>query len=216
MRKPAMGLLGALIAYVAIGALLHYVVFPEPSPPPELYPAIGDAWGSEAGGTEQRVLDQQGDRLYMEVRVTPGAQGPPEHVHTSFEEDFHIQSGTLTLWVDGERKQLGPGESLSVPPGIGHTVTNEGLEVAVSRHWRSRDHVFFLSQMYGFLNEAEENSRPPRLILQVSLFANDGGLAGAPIWLQRSLFFVLARTARLLGYRSYYERFAPQRPSLRK
>ncbi len=211
MRKLAMGLLGALIVYVAIGALLHYVVFPEPTPPPELYPTIGDAWGSEAGGTEQRVLDQEGDRLYMEVRVMPGAQGPPEHVHTSFEEDFHIQSGTLTLWVDGERRQLGPGESFSVPPGAGHTVTNEGSEIAVSRHWRSRDHVFFLSQMYGFMNEAEENGRPPRIILQVSLFENDGGFAGAPIWLQRSLFFVLAPTARLLGYRSYYERYAPQR-----
>ena len=156
MRKLAMGLLGALIVYVAIGALLHYVVFPEPTPPPELYPTIGDAWGSEAGGTEQRVLDQEGDRLYMEVRVMPGAQGPPEHVHTSFEEDFHIQSGTLTLWVDGERRQLGPGESFSVPPGAGHTVINEGSEIAVSRHWRSRDHVFFLSQIYGFMNEAED------------------------------------------------------------
>ena len=211
MGKLIIGFFAVVVAYLTVGCFFHYVVFPEPSPPSELYPTTGDVWSSEAGGTEQRVLDQEGDRLYMELRVSPGAQGPPEHVHTSFEEDFHVQSGTLTLWVDGERRQLGPGESLSVPRGTGHTVTNEGSEIAVSRHWRSRDHVFFLSQMYGFMNEAEENGRPPRLILQASLFAYDGWLPGAPVWLQRSLFFVLAPTARLLGYRSYYERYAPQR-----
>lgn len=211
MGRLIIGFFGVVVAYLTIGCFFHYVVFPEPSPPSELYPTTGDVWGSEVGGTELRVLDQEGDRLYMELRVSPGAQGPPEHVHTSFEEDFHMQSGTLTLWVDGERRQLGPGESLSVPRGTGHTVTNEGSEIAVSRLWLSRDHVFFLSQMHGFMNEAEENGRPPRLILQASLSAYDGGLAGAPVWLQRSLFFVLAPTARLLGYRSYYEHYAPQR-----
>ena len=211
MGRLIIGFFGVVVAYLTISCFIHYVIFPAASVPPEIYPTVGDVWGSDAGGTEQRVLDQEGDRLYMELRVAPGAQGPPEHVHSSYDEDFHIQSGTLTLWVDGERREIGPGESLSAPRGARHTLTNEGSEIAVSRHWRTRDHVLFLSQMYGFMNEAEENRRPPRILLQASAFTNDQALAGAPVWLQRSFFFLLAPTARLLGYRSYYERYAPRR-----
>ncbi len=67
--------------------------------------------------------------------------------------------------------------------------------------------------MYGFIDEAEANARPPRVVLQIALFQPDSWLTGLPIPAQRLLNFLLAPTARLLGYRSYYAKYAPTRSS---
>ena len=68
----------------------------------------------------------------------------------------------------------------------------------------------FLQQAYAFFDEAPANSRPPRAIFQMSLFSPryDSWLAGPPILLQRAFFALLAPTARVLGYRSFYEKYS--------
>ncbi|QNP69674.1 cupin domain-containing protein [Streptomyces roseirectus] len=49
-----------------------------------------------------------------------------EHYHPYSEEFLHVVEGTLTMTLDGERIDLGPGDSLLVPIGVRHRLVNVG------------------------------------------------------------------------------------------
>ena len=67
------------------------------------------------------------DGRLVEVLFTlpPGRRGPPAHVHPHVEE-WEVLDGTLGARVGGERRALGAGASLSIPPGTAHTFCNSG------------------------------------------------------------------------------------------
>ncbi len=190
--------LGAVVAYFGVGVLLHLVVWPLDPVPPEAGPQVGDVFPSEREGVEVSILERKDDMLRMEVRLQSGAAGPPEHIHLSFEEDFHVISGILTVLLDGKVQQVGPGESLSVPPGAAHKPTNEGSDVAISRHWRPIEHLRWLENALSL--------SIPQAVLQMSVSEPDVWVPGIPVWLQQGMRFLIAPTARLLGYRNYYPR----------
>jgi len=59
----------------------------------------------------------------------PGNFGPPLHSHADETELFLIRQGEYIFEVDGERKLLGPGSFIRVPPEVPHTfkcVAEEG------------------------------------------------------------------------------------------
>jgi mannose-6-phosphate isomerase-like protein (cupin superfamily) len=58
---------------------------------------------------------------YIDVFSPGGVAGPPPHRHTDCSELFHILEGRVEFDVDGERLQLGPGESVVVPRDSVHT-----------------------------------------------------------------------------------------------
>ena len=170
MKKILLWGTASLLVYVGGGALLHWVIFAEPSPPAHLHPTVGDTFESTWEGVRQTVQKHEEGRLFVEVQVAPGAAGPPEHIHLGFDETLTVQSGTLTVLVDGETQLLGPGQSVPVPAGTAHTFRNETDEPVVGTGWLPEEFAFFLSQMYGFIDEAEANSRSPRIVLQMALF----------------------------------------------
>jgi len=59
-----------------------------------------------------------------ETTAAPGFPGPPLHRHKALHDMFYVLEGTLTMDVDGERRELGPGSFACVPPGIAHTFSN--------------------------------------------------------------------------------------------
>ncbi|MCZ6485959.1 MAG: hypothetical protein O6826_09700, partial [Acidobacteria bacterium] len=121
------------------------------------------------------------------------------------------------VFVDGEVVHLHPGEELLVAPGVVHQPFNPTEEEAVVLGPLTPEYALperfgiFLSQAYGFFDAAPENGVLPRALLQMSRFspAYDSWLGGPPVALQRALYWVLGPIARLLGYRSYYPRYAP-------
>jgi hypothetical protein len=44
----------------------------------------------------------------------------------------------------------------------------------------------------------------------------DTWLASPPVFAQKSLFFAIGPTARLLGYRTYYEKYMPDSSAVEK
>jgi mannose-6-phosphate isomerase-like protein (cupin superfamily) len=50
--------------------------------------------------------------------------GPPLHVHAKQDDTFFVLEGTLTVQVGEEVFELGPGDFVSVPPGVPHTFDN--------------------------------------------------------------------------------------------
>jgi quercetin dioxygenase-like cupin family protein len=50
--------------------------------------------------------------------------GPPLHSHRSQFDSFYVLSGTLTVQAEGETVDLGPGDFVTIPPGVEHTFDN--------------------------------------------------------------------------------------------
>ncbi len=50
--------------------------------------------------------------------------GPPLHVHEEQDDTFFVLEGVLTVQVDDELFEIGPGDFATVPPGVPHTFDN--------------------------------------------------------------------------------------------
>lgn len=61
----------------------------------------------------------------VEILSPPGT-GPPLHTHREQEEFFYVLEGTFTVMVGESRRQVGPGVSVTLPRGVGHTYRNSG------------------------------------------------------------------------------------------
>ena len=217
MKKKLTGILGFVLAYILIGALFDRVIFPEAQPTPDFYPREGQVFVSEREGFRQTILKREGGLVWLELVLEPHAPGPPEHIHTSLPENFIVAEGTLSLLVNGENKLLRPGESFLVTPGTPHKPFNETDSRVVVRGPLTPEYAIpelftvFLTQAYGFFDESESNNQLPKALFQMSRFSPryELWLARPPVLAQRVVFFVIGPTARLLGYRSYYERYKP-------
>jgi mannose-6-phosphate isomerase-like protein (cupin superfamily) len=213
--------IAALVGFAALTWIAACIVDrmrPEPPAPESFYPAAGQVLHSRTEGFTSRVLKTDREHTWLELTMSPHAPGPPPHVHTTFAEDFIVAKGTLSLRVGDEVKVLHPGENFRVPPGVVHQPFNAtDEEVVVSgpltpEYALPRDFVLFLSQVYGFIDEAPEHAKPPAILFQKSLFEPlfDAWMPSPPIFVQRMQNALLRPIARLLGYRSYYARFAPK------
>lgn len=217
MKKFLLITTAFLLSYVLIGNLFDKVIFPETPPGEDFYPRAGQIFYSKSEGFRQTVLKRENGLIWTQLEIEPHAPGPPEHTHGAFPENFVVAEGTLSLLVNGEKKILHAGESFFVSPGTPHKPFNEtDLRVVVKspttpEYALPEKFSVFLTQAYGYFDEAESHSQPPRVLLQMSRFAPEHNLwlASTPVSLQKTLFFVIGPTARLLGYRQYYEKYKP-------
>lgn len=68
--------------------------------------------------------DTAGTFYLGETVVAPGFAGPPPHVHERLHDMFYVLEGTLTLLIDDEEVEGGPGTFFCVPPGVVHSFSN--------------------------------------------------------------------------------------------
>ena len=211
---------GTIVAVVLllVAPVLDRVVFPEADLPQMAYPMVGQVFRSDTEGLTQRVVKIDDEYIWSELTLHPHATGPPPHVHTTFAERFIVAEGEVSVLVNGETKVLRAGEEFLVEPGVIHQPFNAtGTKAIVlgpltPAYALPRDFGVFLTQAYGFFDESPANGRLPRALLQMSRFSPryDSWLGGPPLFLQRATYWVLGPVARLMGYRSYYERYSPQ------
>ncbi len=90
----------------------------------------GEADGEVVGAGPNRVrfLARSPDRpvAVMDSTVPPGFPGPVRHRHARMTDIFFVLEGTLAFDLGGERRLLGPGAFVLVPPGVAHTFANPG------------------------------------------------------------------------------------------
>lgn len=65
-----------------------------------------------------------GDYDLMYFESPPRSQGPPPHVHATYDESFLIVEGEMEFVIDGDVQVLKAGESIDVPKGTLHTFGN--------------------------------------------------------------------------------------------
>ena len=215
--KAVLLLFGVLAACWLVLSVIS-LARPEPRAPESYYPGVGEVLQSRAEGFTQKIIKADGNHIWLELIIAPHAPGPPAHVHTTFAETFAVVQGDLSLLVGDQVKVVHAGEEYTVTPGTPHRPFNPTENEVIVRgpltpkYAIPRDFGLFLNQMYGFMDESPAHTKPPAILLQMSIFAPryDAWLAKPPVVMQRVLYALLRPIARALGYRSYYARFVLQ------
>jgi quercetin dioxygenase-like cupin family protein len=65
----------------------------------------------------------------IEATFFPG-KGHSFHYHADQEELIYVVSGTVEHWIEQEKRILGPGDSVFMPPEVVHATFNIGAEDA--------------------------------------------------------------------------------------
>lgn len=199
-----------LAGYLAIGYLFHLVIFPEKKPALANYFTPGKVIYSKAEKVRQTIVKHENGLVYCSAELDAFAPGPPKHIHTDFDETFEVENGELSVWVNGEVKKLHPGQKLLVPKGTPHkpyNETGETIRVKGSVAFPEK-FAFNLFQIYGVMDKDPGIIHSPKIVFQMALFQQAGFDSymqdGPPIFAQKTLGFLLAPLARLMGYKSYY------------
>ena len=90
----------------------------------------------ETGASYAKLEPHHGDRFFSlrrelgvtsfginQILLRPGQRGRI-HTHHLQEEVYLVLSGTLTLWVEGEARELGQGEIARVGPDVKRQIAN--------------------------------------------------------------------------------------------
>lgn len=178
---------------------------------------VGVTFTNPASGETIEVLevggDGDGEVLRGRLTVEPGGSGPPRHVHPVIEEEFHVEEGELTVWLDGEVRTLTRSGSVRIPPGTPHGFENRSdrpvVFEGISRPGLRLIHV--LATLFGLARDGEVNENGDPKFLQSMVFAREMKdvmyLASPPYAVQRALWTVFAPVGRALGYRPTYDRY---------
>lgn len=214
MKTKFMLLYTAIViaGYLAVSIVLHHYVFPLKKIAYSTHFKPGEQLNSISEGFNQTIISLEGDWLDSRLVIRPHAPGPPEHVHTDFDETFTVKEGVLSVLISGEHKLVKAGESVFIPKGTAHKPFNEtDQEVIVENKDGKKSFptkfAYYLKQLYPIVDDMGENPSMLKLVMQMSLYGDDMDtwIAGPPIAFQRALRFILAPTARLMGYKNYYE-----------
>jgi mannose-6-phosphate isomerase-like protein (cupin superfamily) len=141
---------------------------------------------------------------YLEIRVvTPPGDGPPLHVHHHAEERYHVLSGELEVRLGKEWKRVSPGEMVTVPAGVPHTLRNSVPVELINVHRPALDFERMFRRMHALVTEQGVGVPPKNLrsaVLLGMLFSAHER-ENATVQLPQAVMRGLAALGRLLRYR---------------
>jgi quercetin dioxygenase-like cupin family protein len=135
----------------------------------------------------------------------------PHHVHPQQEERFEVLSGRLGLRAEGIERVHGAGDVIVVSAGSPHAAWNAGddeVHVLVDFRPALRTETAF-ETLAGLARDGKTTrAGVPKNLLQLALilrhFEGEIYFVQPPLAVQRVILGVLAKVARLLGYRAEY------------
>lgn len=148
--------------------------------------------------------------LEIESWNSPLTPGELEHTHPYQESGGRVLSGTVRFDVRGEERDVGPGESITIPAGVPHHFCIPGEEEA---HWigtfRPALNTAAFFETYFALardDKLDEQGMPSLLQLAVMVPAFGAEIRPtSPPWpLLKTITTLIAPLARIRGYRATY------------
>jgi quercetin dioxygenase-like cupin family protein len=126
---------------------------------------------------------ENGDALLLFECRMPAGNGVPPHSERN-NESFYVTEGILEVEADGERYRLGPGDFLSVRPGVLHSLHNPGPGWAVALTWVSpgSQHVRFFETLGEPIDDPLDPPQPegPPDLEELVAVARECGMDFAP------------------------------------
>jgi quercetin dioxygenase-like cupin family protein len=152
------------------------------------------------------AADTGGAAVVADFVVTGGGEVPAAHVHPVQTETFTVHEGRCRIVVGGVEREAGPGETVVVEPGVAHAwgaITDVRMTVTLEPALRADE---FFEELFAITNAGHTNAKGLPTPLRFAVLCDDHRdlvyLAGAPVWLQRSAFAVLAKIGRRVIRRS--------------
>jgi quercetin dioxygenase-like cupin family protein len=62
--------------------------------------------------------------VFVRARIVPGA-GHAFHTHPEMDEIIYVLEGAMTQWLELDKRELRPGDSIYIPRGVVHGCLNE-------------------------------------------------------------------------------------------
>ena len=124
------------------------------------------------------TADSDGERVEMEFVLPPGCVPPPPHVHPHQVEGYEVLEGSFEVVVDGQWRELHPGDSATVPVGALHTFRNRSGQTVRVRNWHEPAMRFeeFIERTSQTLRAAGvKRKRDPRVPVYLSMVMLDYG-----------------------------------------
>lgn len=212
IKKTIMLLITIIAAYLVLGLVIHHWIFPSKSPDYAEYFKPGQSFHSRLEGLSQTVVKADNGKLISDIEIAAKAQGPLTHIHEKFDEVFTVKSGTLSMQFGSEIKKITTGQTIIIPKNTPHRPFNETDSAVVVTSEMPLEFGYCLSQIYPFWDENETNSKPPKVLFQLAVFGDKFDsyptVDAPPKPVLKTLKFLLAPTARLLGYKLYKEAYA--------
>lgn len=153
------------------------------------------------------VPDATGEVLRIDMVNAPAAMAEPTHVHPKQTSVTRVVSGRLRFVVDGVVHDLGPGQDITIEPGVPHSFLNAGEEDAVAiqefRPALRSEQLFRALFALDERGEINDDGMPSLLHLAVLVpaFADEIRVTRPPWPVQRAVFAVLGPIAKRRGYR---------------
>ncbi len=212
----------ALIGYLIFGLVLVWILKPTAKKDLSNYFRPGDHLVSRFEGFDQTVLAVNDGWMHTRLEVKPYAAGPPEHFHEHFTEIFTVKRGTLSILVNGEKRTLKAGETITIPPMTRHKPFNETGDTVVVEGDDPKtlpvEFGYLLTQLYGFMDEYPDGPSTPQMLMQLSVYGSDADswiADGPPLIVQKAMRTLIEPTARLMGFKDHNEEYKPVSNHLR-
>ncbi len=159
----------------------------------------------------QTAADTNGERLEIELELSPDGSVPGAHVHPEQTETFHVLEGAMKFRLGLRTIRAEAGDTVVVPAGRVHRFANGGDTTA-----RCRVEVVPALDMEQLLETTVELAlegnvtrkgmpKPLHLALFVRRFAREVRAPFPPAWMVRVL---MAPLAALASRRGHAERYA--------
>jgi mannose-6-phosphate isomerase-like protein (cupin superfamily) len=214
IKKTAMWILSIIVGYLLVGLMIHHWVFPTKTPDYSNYFNVGKSFHSKLEGLTQTVVKVENGNLMTDIEIQPKSAGPVTHIHEKFDETFTVKSGTLSMQYGSEIKKITAGQAIVIPKNTPHKPFNETDSIVVVTSVMPLDFAYCLSQIYPFWDKDEANSKPPKILFQLAVFGDKFDsyptVDAPPKPVLKALKFLLAPTARLIGYKNYNEEYQPK------
>jgi quercetin dioxygenase-like cupin family protein len=154
--------------------------------------------------------DTDGERLTIELELSPDGQVPGAHVHPEQEERFHVLEGRMKFRLGMRRIVAEAGDTVVVPKGRVHRFANAGDGVARARV--EVEPALDMEELFETTVElATEGNvtrtgmpKPMHLALFVRRFEREVRAPFPPAWVVRLLMAPLASLGRRRGHAERY------------
>jgi mannose-6-phosphate isomerase-like protein (cupin superfamily) len=214
LKKITMWTLLIILTYFIVGLIIHHWILPTKTPDLNQYFKVGQSFHSKLEGLTQTVVKVENGNLTTDIELQPKSSGPVTHLHEKFDETFIVKSGTLSMQYGSEVKKIATGQTIIIPKSTPHRPFNETDSTVVVTSVMPLDFAFCLSQIYPFWDDNVANSKPPKILFQLAVFGDKFDsyptVDAPPKPVLKTLKFLLAPTARIIGYKNYNEEYQPK------
>lgn len=161
----------------------------------------------------ERSADTGGERVTIRMTLHSRGEVVPPHYHVIQSEHFTVESGRLTILLNGEMKVLEPGMQMTLPENVPHNHYNAEAEPLVFTQTvtPALDFEYLIENLVGLAADGKLKNGKAGIIQElVTLRYLDSKtfLAGIPRAVQTILMYIVGPIARLFGYRAIYTQYS--------